>query len=384
VPVWIDDPRDAGCSNGPSDTNLCGLDGPAADQVIAEFGNFAAKLAQTFGDRVDEWGTINEPVNWLVASYGIGSFPPGRVHLFNLLDKFVPLMRNYLAAHAAMYHAIKANDTIDADGDGSAADVGFSISVADWIPAKDNKESTDPMDTAARDKLVYVFHHLVVDAVTQGKFDADLDGTLEEDHPDWKGTIDWLGLQYYFRAGVTGHNGLLPAPLDLTPCFFGFDLGACLHPPDATLCVPTMGYESYADGLTDILEDFSSRYPGLPLVVSEAGIATGVGARRAENVVRILEAIDRARAAGVDVRGYYHWSLFDNYEWGSFAPRFGLYTVDFSSYARSATEGADVYGAIAGARKLTAAQREKYGGDGPMTPEPGIADTVPFCYGLPQ
>jgi beta-glucosidase len=95
-----------------------------------------------------------------------------------------------------------------------------------------------------------------------------------------------------------------------------------------------------------------------------------VGARRAENVVRILEQIDRARSAGFDVRGYYHWSLMDNFEWAEgFAPKFGLYSVDLNSYARTPTMGADVYAAIAGARKLDAATRQKRGGDGPMTAE---------------
>ena len=68
--------------------------------------------------------------------------------------------------------------------------------------------------------------------------------------------------------------------------------------------------------------------------------------------MRVLESIARARDDGVDVRGYYHWSLTDNFEWAEgFGPHFGLYSVDYASYARTPTEGADVLGAIAhGAR----------------------------------
>ena len=164
-----------------------------------------------------------------------------------------------------------------------------------------------------------------------------------------------------------------------TPCFQGFDVGSCLPPTDPTYCVPTMGYESYAPGIHGILKHYSERYPNLPMVVSEAGLATQVGARRAENVVRILEAIARARDAGVDVRGYYHWSLTDNFEWSEgFGPHFGLYSVDYTTYARTATEGADVLAAIAKARTLTSAQRGRYGGTGPMTPEAGF-DRDPLC-----
>jgi beta-glucosidase len=107
------------------------------------------------------------------------------------------------------------------------------------------------------------------------------------------------------------------------------------------------------------------------MTVTEAGIATEVGARRAEHVVRTLEQIARARADGVDVRGYYHWSLFDNFEWAEgYEPRFGLYHVDFGgTWDREPTEGATLLTAIAGSRSLTVAQRMQYGGLGPMTPE---------------
>ena len=382
-PVWVDDPRDNTCAAGPTDTHLCGLGHPTGGpEVIAEMEELAALLAARYGDRVDEWGTLNEPVNYLLASYGIGTFPPGKMYLFDLLTTFIPVVRDYLHAHAAMYAAIKAGDTVDADGDGSAADVGLTLSVASWVPTADHEVSDDPVDVAAYDRISYVFHYLVIRALTEGAFDPELDGTLDEDQPAWRDTLDWLGVQYYFRAGVTGQFALIPV-LDLTPCFAEFDLGSCLHPADPTFCVPTMGYEFWAEGLYTILRDFGTRWPDLPLIVSEAGIATEVGARRAENVVRVLEQIDRARRDGVDVRGYYHWSLFDNFEWAEgFGPRFGLYRVDYDTFERTPTGGATVLAEIAGARVLTAAQRTTFGGSGPMTPEPGVPDDPAFCYGL--
>jgi beta-glucosidase len=280
------------------------------------------------------------------------------------------VVRDYVEAHARMYDAIKAADTVDADGDGTAASVGLSLSVAYFVPAAYNEESTDPADIKARDNVVYVYHHLLPDSLLGGTFDLDVDGTPDEQHPDWKGKLDWLGAQYYSRNGVTGTpSGVFPG-VNATPCFKPIDLGACLPPKDPTFCVPQMGYEFYAPGLYEILHDFGTRWASLPLVVTEAGIATDVGERRAENVVRILEQIDRARAAGIDVRGYYHWSLMDNFEWAEgFGPKFGLYSVDLSTYARTPTAGADTYAAIAGARKLPGSLRAKSGGDGPMTPD---------------
>ncbi|HEY2746948.1 MAG TPA: family 1 glycosylhydrolase [Polyangia bacterium] len=367
-PLWVADPRVPDCKFGVGPANLCGLADPTGGpMVIDKMAVFAGMMAARYGDRVDEWGTVNEPVNYLLAAYGVGQFPPALNYALTDFPTFMNVVRNYLEAHARMYAAIKAADTIDADGDGVAASVGMSLSVAWFEAANGNVPSKDPADVAARDRIEYVYHHLVPDSILNGTFDADLDGTPEESHPTWAGKLDWLGLQYYSRIGVTGSPGFFPV-VNATPCFKPLDFGACLPPKDPTYCVPQMGYEFWAPGLYNVLEDFGKRYPTLPLLVTEAGIATDVGARRSENIVRILQQIDRARQKGIDVRGYYHWSLMDNFEWAEgFGPKFGLYSVDLSSYARTPTDGANTYMAIAGARELTVAQQKLMGGDGPMT-----------------
>jgi len=103
--------------------------------------------------------------------------------------------------------------------------------------------------------------------------------------------------------------------------------------PDCVI-VPAMGYEHDPAGLGVVLKDYGARWPDLPLTVTESGIATHVGARRAEVVVRALEQIDKAKKEGADVRGYYHWSVYDNFEWAlGFTPRFGLYSVDMTTYS---------------------------------------------------
>jgi beta-glucosidase len=376
-PIWVADPRDPDCAMGSSDANLCGLGHPqGGPEIVAEAAEFAQLLAERFGDRVDVWGTVNEPVNYLLAAYGVASFPPGRGLILaedTLLGEFVPVVRDYLLFHAAMYRAIEQYDTVDADGDGDAAEIGLTLNVGSFVPARDNAVSSDPADIAARDRVVGIYHHFFVDSIRQGRFDANLDGELEEELPEIAGTIDWLGVQYYFRAGVTSDPGLVPV-LGLTPCFSAFDFGSCVPPVggDFTKCVPSMHYEYYEPGIYEVLSDYSARWPDLPLTVSESGIATELGRRRAEHVVRSLEQIARARDEGVDVRGYFHWSLFDNFEWAEgFGPRFGLYNVDYATYARTATEGAEALQLIAGGRRLDGTQRHKLGGTGPMSAEPG-------------
>ena len=372
-PVWVADPRDPACTGGPSDTNLCGLDDPTGGPMVVQaMADHATLLAQRFGDRVDDWATLNEPINYLLSAYGFKKGPPGQFDLQDITGRFMSALRNYLAAHAAMYKAIKAADTIDADGDGVAASVGLTKEAAEWVAAADGAVSTAEADVNARERILWVYQYLFIEALRQGGLDTTLTGTLDEPHPEWKDTLDWIGVQYYFRAGVTSYPGIIPV-LNLTPCYTGFGEGtACIPPLDPTFVVPVMGYEHDPAGLSLVLEDFSSRWPDLPMIVTESGIATQVGARRAEVVVRDLEQIEKAKQAGADVRGYYHWSIYDNFEWAlGFVPQFGLYSVDHTTYARTPTLGATVLGQIAAGRTLTGALRAEYGGNGSLTPEPG-------------
>jgi beta-glucosidase len=271
-----------------------------------------------------------------------------------------------------MYRAIKANDTVDADKDGVAASVGLTKEAQEWVAARDGALSDNPEDVAALSRFTWVYQYLFVEALRQGSFDSDFDGKLDEPHDDWKNTLDWIGVQYYFRGGVTGKEPQVPL-INVTPCAGGFDGGACVPALDDTFLVPAMKYEHHPAGLYTVLKDFGARWPDLPLTVTESGIATLIGARRAEMIVRALESIDKARTEGVDVRGYYHWSIYDNFEWNEgFEPHFGLYTVDYATYKRTPTDGATALGAIAASRKLTGEQRSKYGGEGAMTPEPFV------------
>jgi beta-glucosidase len=388
-PMWVEDPRidPTTCdTSNPNATQLCGWPSAHSAQIIQALADHACYMGTHFGDRVDEWGTINEPVNYLFAAYGVGGlFPPGRQYFFGDTTRFIGVVRSFIAAHAAMYAALHRCDTVDADGDGVAASVGIPLSVADWVPARQGAPSTDPEDVAATNAMIYVYHYLLVDSLRDGTFDTNLDGTPDETHPEWRTasgqpSIDWLGLQYYFRAGVTGRSGGVLPLIHATPCAQGLDSGACLPAGDATWVVPAMRYEWYAEGLYDVIMGFHGRYQtgtgfahgSLPLVITESGIATLVGARRAENVVRTLEQIHRAVGDGADVRGYYHWSLMDNFEWASgYVPHFGLYRVDrtMTGYPRTITEGGTVFSSVAGARTITQMQRMQYGGVGPMTPE---------------
>lgn len=384
-PIWVDDFRDTDPMTGcvPSATDLCGWDNDAgAAMIIQEMAAYAGMLAARYGDRVDEWGTLNEPVNYMVASYGAGQFPPGKFFALGDGQGLLRALRNYIKAHVAMYDAIKANDTVDADGDGQASLVGLSLNHLAWTAAADGQFTSDPTDLAAEAAIKRAYHHLFVDAALTGGIDTNLDGTPDETIPGVSAAtpkLDWLGVQYYARLGVTGQYSLNQL-FNFQPCLLPLLPYACVAPADPTHCVPEMEYEYYEAGVYEVLTEYHASYPNLPLTVTESGLAAENGRRRAEHIVRSLEQIVRARDEGVDVRGYYHWSLMDNFEWSyGYEPHFGLFRVDRSqpAYPRIETEGATVLRAIAGRRRITSAQRGLYGGTGPMTPET-LSDPTKF------
>lgn len=378
-PVWVTAPGEDCPEEGPTDENLCGWDSEyGTDAIIESIGAFAGLLAERYGDRVDSWVTFNEPVNYIVAAYGAGYFPPGRSYVIDSIGKeaddpifqrLVGVFRSMLHAHVAIYDAIKANDVVDADGDGENSAIGLTLNSVDWQPAHRNRWSDAPNDVAAADRMHYFYHFLLVDSLLNGNFDTDLDMVPDEEWPAWEGKIDWLGLQYYFRGGVTSSVTLIPG-LKLFFCFEPFDFGACVR-ENRTKWIPTMAYEWFEEGIYNVLMRLAERYESLPVVITESGLATNNEVRRSEHIVRTLEQIKRAMDDGADVRGYYHWSLTDNFEWHlGYGPHFGLYRVDRAdNMRRTATHGAITYREIIAERTLTTEHRELYGGTGDMSPE---------------
>jgi beta-glucosidase len=119
--------------------------------------------------------------------------------------------------------------------------------------------------------------------------------------------------------------------------------------------VNDLGWEVYPAGLGAVLREWGRR-SGLPLHVTENGIADASDAKRVRFIPRHLAEVASAIADGVDVRGYFHWSLLDNFEWAEgYEPRFGLVEVDYVTQERRPRESAHVYARIARARTLAPA-----------------------------
>eukprot|EP01134_Creolimax_fragrantissima_P008080 CFRG8080T1 len=383
-PIWVDNMLAEGESCSFSDTNMCGWHGPHQKVIIAALVKHTELLATELGDLIDHWCTLNEPVNYILSAWGFGIFPPGHTLLFSL-PLLMDVFRGFLEAHSQMWDTLKAKDTIDADGDGDAAIVGFTLSVAEWVPAHNNKPSTDLVDVTAARNTEYAYNHWYTQCILNGTFDADWsqNATTMEQRPDWKGKLDFVGLQYQYTTGATGQPGLI-SQLKATPCIpgsgldygsSGIDYGGCLPPPaDPNHWIPTMGYEFLEVGLYNIVLSYKEKYPNLPVVITESGIACNADERRAQHIVRNLEQIGRAIQNGANVKGYFHRSLTDSFEWTKgFEPSFGLYRMEDpagGNYTRIATAGANIMKKIVNEGKsLSADIRSKFGGYGPLAPE---------------
>jgi beta-glucosidase len=153
------------------------------------------------------------------------------------------------------------------------------------------------------------------------------------------GTQDFFGVNYYSRDIVrfsTRHAAELFVRRGV--------------PQDAE--VSDLGWEVYPEGLGEVVREWSRRSK-LPVYVTENGIADAADAMRSAFVTRHLAELASAIADGVDVRGYFHWSLLDNFEWAEgYEPRFGLIEVDYATQRRRVRESAHAYARIARERTV--------------------------------
>lgn len=296
--------------------------GWANDAMPRWFADYVAYVVPRIGTLVDYWLTVNEPNGNAFTSYLLGATPPGRSD--------VPTMgralANYLKAHAAAYHLIHASFP-------SAL-----VSFADHFRILDPARWWDPADRLMADVLSSFFNDQPLDAIATGHLRLAVPTLLdiEEDVPSLKGTLDFIGVNYYTRNLVRTDTG---APQ-------GFVLE---NEPDAA--TSASGEEIYPAGLYRLL--LALRRYHLPLVITENGIDDPTDGQRASFICGHLAAVAAAIAEGADVRGYLYWSLIDNYEWTSgYVPKYGLVAVDLATEQRTIRPSARLFAEIARTRSL--------------------------------
>lgn len=313
LPLWVHDPlvvRRSGPNNAPT--------GWLDPRTVVEFAKYAAYLAWRLGEFVDMWSTMNEP-NVVFSNgylYVKSGFPPGYLGI----ELMLRARGNLMTAHARAYDALR---------EFSKAPIGIIYAISDVQPlTKDDEEAAKAYEEAGQVSFL--------DAITKGSGREDL-----------RGRLDWLGINYYSRTVVTtakSQSSILP-PARVVPGY-GFACGPNAVSRDGRPC-SDFGWELYPEGLYNVLTRYWGRY-GLPIIVTENGIADARDQWRSWFIVSHLYQLHRALGQGVDVRGYLHWNLIDNYEWASgFRMKFGLVQVDYNTKKRYLRPSALVFREIA-------------------------------------
>jgi beta-glucosidase len=295
------------------------------------FAEYAHVVVAALGDRVPMWTTINEP--WVVmdAGYQHGVHAPGHRSLFE-----APIVaHNLLRAHGAGMQAIRA---------AGGRQAGLVVNLEPKVCA-----TTDPEDLAATRRADAYMNRHFLDPTYLGRYPEELAELYGEAWPAFPDDdfrlimepTDYLGINYYTRS-VMRHDPTAPAPL----------FAGRVHQPEQTYT--TLDWEVHAPALTDLLVSVRDRYGRVPCYITENGAAFYDAPVAESDVVPDplrtsyfrdhLRAVHDAMALGADVRGYFAWSLLDNFEWSAgYGKRFGLYHVDFATQRRTPKASAHFY-----------------------------------------
>jgi beta-glucosidase len=297
--------------------------------------DFAAVVGTALGDQVEHWITINEP--WVAAfvGYSMGQHAPGREEI----GAGILASHNLLLGHGLAARAITETA-------GEWAKVGLAVNLAPITAASDSAE-----DAAAARRYDEHRNRWFLDPVLLGSYPAELldeyvslvgedfvkDGDLEV----MSANLGFLAVNYY------APNEVAASTADKAPPTASSSFGDWIGIDDRTrVDVPrtTMGWTIEPEGLTEVLVRIRREYRDIPIYISENGAAfydyvdpSGQvrDTERIEYLRGHFAAAHAAVAAGVDLRGYFVWSLYDNFEWAEgFGQRFGLVFTDFGTQER--------------------------------------------------
>jgi len=299
------------------------------------FAEYADLMSRELAGLVDAWATLNEPWCSAVLGYGSGQHAPGKA------DPAYPTvaMHHLLLGHGLALRHLRANDP--------GARVGLVANVG-----RGTSKGAGTADRRAAELFEIEHNHWVLDPLFKGQYPAALfelwPGTeppvLAGDMEIIGAPLDFLGINYYFRSNVVsdGAHGYTEVALE------GVER-------------TRMGWEVYPDGLREVLIGLRAAYPHLPpIYITENGIACddrvvdGVcdDAQRVSFLNRHLAALDAAVKTGVDVRGYFVWSLMDNFEWAcGYERRFGIVHVDYATRKRTLKRSARLIQAFLARRR---------------------------------
>ncbi|MCW2796456.1 GH1 family beta-glucosidase [Nocardioides sp.] len=288
--------------------------------TIDRFAEFASIVGERFVDRVEHWVPINEPNVAMMMGYSVGMHAPGRTLMFDAL----PVAHHMLLAHGRAAIALR---------EAGASSVGCANNHAPMWPA-----SEDAADVGATKLFDAMWNGMFLEPMLLGRYPADLRPLLEDvietgDLAVIRQPLDFYGINYYnpMRIAAAPEDSEMP-----------FEFRELVGYPTTDF-----GWPVVPDALREWLIMFRARFRAAlpPLMITENGASYGMGPDEAgivDDQPRIeyldshLRAIATAIQRGVDIRGYYAWSLLDNFEWTEgYTQRFGLVHVDYETQVRT-------------------------------------------------
>lgn len=306
------------------------------DETVVLFERYCRFIVDQFAEYPALWCTLNEPMVPLLSGYVIGYFPPGKKDIGAARRVFV----NLLKAQAAAYRAVHSVATPGRTGRSPLAGIAAALSFV-------QSGSSSPITRWQARLWDSLTNTAFLEAMKTGK--VPFPWGRGQAVPGLKGAYDFMGVNYYQRVTIGTrfrHPGTLFAEQRI---------------PEGTETTE-MGWEVCPEGFHHVIMD-TWRRMSVPIYVLENGISDADDDQRPSYLVRHLAELHRAIQDGADVRGYFHWSFMDNFEWREgFSKKFGLLEVDFSDPAlpRRLRPSAGLYSRIIRENGLTGEMLERY------------------------
>ncbi len=284
------------------------------------FLRFLDRVLEAFSSYVNYWITFNEPLIYIYFSYMDGKWPPGKKSISDATQVLYRLIQTHVQAY------IKIHDFYD-----QRLKTQVWVSIAkhvSWFTPARKHHWLDRLSTWFRH---WFFNEMLVDALHRGFL--FFPGIFCEPLPRAQ-TLDFIGVNYYtrdfIRFGGLNFPGLL-----------GESDEKSKH-QDQISELNQMGWEVYPEGLYLILGRLK-RFQ-LPIIITENGICALHDEQRERFIRSHMSAVLKARHEGADIRGFFYWSLVDNFEWADgFDPRFGLVEVDYQTFQRKVRNSAQIF-----------------------------------------
>lgn len=300
------------------------------ENIVSLFEKYVRKVVNALKEYVNLWCTINEPNIYALIGYQAGTFPPGKTDL----KLAMLVMANMIRAHAAAYRAIHELQP--------EARVGYALHYRPMKP----RLKWSPLDILMRNIRYQGINMAFPSAISTGVMKSPVGN---QNIPEAKGAQDYLGLNYYSVDTVW---------FDITKRKELFSSSG--YPADSDFS-DSKFIANIPEGIFQSIKWAANTYPNTPIIITENGVEDSDDHLRPRYLAQHLHQVWRAVNFNWQVKGYFHWSLVDNFEWErGWTQRFGLWGLDIDTQKRIRRPSVDLYAEICKENGLSSEMVQKY------------------------